>query len=31
MTRTGSAIARRLARLPGHDQLWGQEWAQRQG
>jgi hypothetical protein len=24
-------IARRLARLPGHDQLWGQEWAQRQG
>jgi hypothetical protein len=23
-------IARRLARLPGHDQLWGQEWAQRQ-
>ena len=24
-------VARRLARLPGHDQLWGQEWAQRQG
>jgi hypothetical protein len=24
-------IARRLARLPDHDQLWGQEWAQRQG
>src|SRR5215472_6398229 len=23
-------IARRLARLPDHDQLWGQEWAQRQ-
>ena len=22
-------IARRLARLPDHDQLWGQEWAQR--
>ncbi len=23
-------VARRLARLPDHDQLWGQEWAQRQ-
>ena len=23
-------IARRLARLPDHDQLWGQEWAQRE-